>query len=194
MKRVLLCSLFMLAFLLLAEATAISPDDAAAQEMITRLVANAAKTPPGPVEDDIAPGIVESVEVFRKNVKSKLSLRESLASDFNFFTLEGPLSSLYNNGEAALFTAPVKLTAETLKEPDDLPLNKDPGVMFGVDMGGWMYLDAKAKPDGKVIATFCFFKIKGAWKAHSTYISNAPLKADQTKALIHELDLYAKKS
>ncbi len=173
------------------------PSTKAAQEMIARLVANASKRPPGPVENDIDPQVVRVCDAMLKNLQKKdraaaPSLRDSLAEDYKFFTLEGPLLFLYSNGTYGLFSAPVKLSDAKLRDFDDMLSPKDqPG--FGPGMGGWMYLAEKVKADGHVTATFCFIQEQGSWKAHNIYITNNPLEDQQRKGIVDLVDSYAKK-
>ena len=144
-------------------------DDTSAQEMISRLVANASQTPTGPVENDISAPVVAGCAAFLKFAKDARPLRGALASDYGFFTLEGPLTPLYSDGRYGLFSAPIKLNDATLHDPD-LPLNSDPGPAFGADMGGSIYLTDKVNTGGHMVATFCFTRENGVWKAHTRSI------------------------
>jgi hypothetical protein len=178
---------------------AAASEDSSPQEVITRLVTNAHKKPPGPVENDISSEVLKGeaglLEMTRKSDPSSppASLREAAASDYNFFTLEAPLSRLYSNGKYSLFSAPIKLSDALLRNRDDLSLNPDGRPGFGPGVGGAMYLMAKVKTDGYVVATFCFVSENGVWKAHNFYISNGPLDDQQKNGLFHIIESYTSK-
>jgi len=166
-------------------AIASTTDNTSAQEMIRRLVANASQTPTGPVENDISAPVVAGCAAFLKSAKDARPLRVALASDYNFFTLEGPLTSLYSDGHYGLFSAPIKLDDATLHDPD-LPLNAPPNDNpgFGAGVGGSLYLTGKVNTNGRMVATFCFTQENGVWKAHNFYISNMPLPDKVVKEII----------
>jgi len=182
-------------FLSLPEVAAASTNSTVSPEVIARVVANASQKPPGPVENDIAEQVVNRTQVFLKQTKDSLPLREYLAKDYNFFSIEASPVQIYSNSPVAIFEAPIKLHDDFLHGPNKIPTNlsEDSGPDFGDSLGGWMYLSTKVKEDGFVIGTFCLVQQHGAWKVHNFYISNAPLNDKDKKFVVTQLDLFAKK-
>ncbi len=194
MSKFLVYGLISVCFLLSNQKASAQADTSSPSAVVARLIANASRKPPGPVENDLAWQVVKTAKALLEFTKDSQTLRENLAGDYSFFVLKGPLTPLYTNEVTGMFSAPVQLNDATLHAPDDLPFNSDGSPGFGPNVGGCMYLNEKVKPDGNVVATFCLVQEKGAWKVHNFYISNAPLNADQMKFIIAQLDLYAKKS
>jgi hypothetical protein len=195
MNKTLIYLFLSICFLSSLEVTAAPSDSAPPPEVIARLVTNASQKPPGPVENDIAEQVVSRASVFLKQTKDSRSLREDLAEDYNFFSIEVPPVQIYSNGPAAIFEARIKLNDDFLHGPNKIPTNlsEDSGPDFGDSLGGWMYLNVKVKEDGHVVATFCLVQQHGAWKVHNFYISNTPLNDKDKKFIVTQLDLFAKK-
>jgi len=168
-------------------------DGSSPPEVIARLVTNASKKPPGPVENDVAAAYFDAALAMQKIDPDHTPPREAVAEDFNFFALEGTPVSLYSNGTYFLYTVPIQLTKAALKDPDNITVNSQGTVGFSPDAGGWEYDADKVKADGKVVATFCLVQEKGAWKVHNFYITNDPLAGRLMKNLIAMLDSDAKK-
>jgi len=170
-------------------------DGTSPPEVITRLVANASKNPLGPVENDVTDQTVQTITAMAKDPSFKDmggSLRESIAAEYNQFTLEGPLTALYSEGPAALFYGKVKLTNDALADFKQ-DAGKDNTVGFG-DSGGFsMFVDSKVRDDGHVIATFCLVQQHGLWKVHGVYLSNDILAGSNKDFIISELAAFAKK-
>lgn len=199
-----------LSIVLMSLATIAAPTDGTSpSDVITRLVANASKNPPGPVENDVTTQTVQTINAMAKDpeFKSEMgSVRESIAASYNQFTFEGPLTSLYAEGPAALFYAKVKLTKDGLANFEDgsstqtVTLNEKPistshenPVGFG-DGGGFSdFIGPKVRDDGHVIATFCLVQQQGLWKVHGVYLSNNIIEGDNKTFIIRHLTAFAKK-
>jgi uncharacterized repeat protein (TIGR03803 family) len=170
--------------------TPVPTDGTSPQEVITRLVANASKKPLGPVENDVTEQTVSTATAALKSSPPAGggSLRDSIVSDFIEFTLEGPLTSLYSDGSAALFYGTVKLTEDDLANHGDV----SDAPSFG-DSGGYTsWIGPKTKDDAHVIATFCLVQQHGLWKVHAVYLSNEPLQGDNKDFIIRQLEAFAK--
>ena len=190
MKKVLA-----LLVLLLLPLGAMAADDGNTPEaVIKRVVANACKEPPGPVENDISQQLVDHTNLDLQNKKDSTSLSEVLARNYNFITFEGSLTQLYLKGPAAMFTAKVQIShAVATADPSQLPMRPDSSPGFG-SWGGWLYLNKTPKADGHVDATFCLVQQHGFWKLHFVYISNAPLSDNQESFIQKALVAFANKS
>jgi hypothetical protein len=178
-------------------------------EVITRLVANASKNPLGPVENDVTEQTLQTINAMAKDPRFKDvggSFRESIAAEYNTFTLEGPLTSLYSEGSAALFYGKVKLTDDALADQkestdaDTLTVNgkavstsHDSGPGFG-DSGGFYFFVGPPIKDAHVIATFCLVQQHGLWKVHGVYLSNDIIAGSNKSFIVRELASFAKKS
>jgi hypothetical protein len=159
--------------------------------VITRLVANAAKKPLGPVENDVTEQTVSTATAALKSPQGSggNSLRESIVSEFIEFTLEGPLTSLYSDGSAALFYGTVKLTDDELASHSDV----SDAPSFG-DSGGFAsWIGPKTKDDSRVTATFCLVLQHDLWKVHAVYLSNDVLDGSDKAFIIRQLTNLAKK-
>lgn len=190
--RTSLAQLALAAYLLvLPGAIAQSTNGTSPQDVITRLVANASKKPLGPVENDVTAQTVTTATASLKPSQpaGAGSLRNSIVSDFIEFTLEGPLTSLYSDGSAALFYGTVKLTDPDLANHDDV--SETPAFS---DSGGYAsWVGAKTKDDTHVIATFCLVQQHGLWKVHAVYLSNAALGGSDKDFIVRQLAAFAKK-
>jgi len=182
-------------FLLPRGMPAAPTDGTSPTEVITRLVANASKKPLGPVENDVTAQTVQTMTALAKDPDLKVmggSLRESIAAEYNEYTLEGPLTSLYSEGPAALFYGKVKLTRAALADYKQ-DAGQDNTVGFG-DSGGFsMFIDSKVRDDGHVIATFCLVQQQGLWKVHGVYLSNDIIAGANKDFIIRQLSAFAKK-
>jgi len=176
-------------------------------EVITRLVANASKNPPGPVESDVTAQEVKTCDAARAGFHDTRSVREIIAGEYNKCTLDGPLTSLYSEGPAAIFFGKVKMTPDALADWKNDPPSSSMSLTVGGkvvstdndvhpgfgDSGGCDLLESKVRDDGHVIATFCLVQQHGLWKVHCVYLSNAPLNGDNKDFIISQLAAFAKK-
>ena len=195
--------------ILLPLGTIAAPNDGTSPpEVITRLVANASKKPLGPVENDVTEQTVQTINAMAKDSRFKDmggSFRESIAAEYNQFTLEGPLTSLYSEGSAAFFYGKVKLTNDALADQkaststDTLTVNgkavstsHDSGPGFG-DNGGFSFFVGPPVRDAHVIATFCLVQQHGVWKVHGVYLSNDLIEGSNKAFIIRQLTTFAKK-
>jgi hypothetical protein len=170
-------------------AMAQSIDATSPQDVITRLVTNASKRPLGPVENDVTEQAVNTINADLKSSQDGGSLRNSIATGFIPFTLEGPLTSSYSGGSVALFYGMVKLTNDEFAEHDDV--SDSPG--FSDSRGGACWIGAKTKDDAHVIATFSLVQQHGLWKVHSIYLSNDVLNGSDKDFIVRQLTAFAKK-
>ena len=195
--------------ILLPLGTSAAPNDGTSPpEVITRLVANASKNPLGPVENDVTDQTVQTANAMAKDPKFKDmmgSVRESIAAEYNQFTLEGPLTSLYSEGSAAIFYGKVKLTNDAFldqkenPDTDTLTVNgkavstsHDSGPGFG-DSGGFSFFVGPPVKDAHVIATFCLVQQHGLWKVHGVYLSNDIIEGSNKAFIVRQLVAFAKK-
>jgi hypothetical protein len=208
MNRTLTYSLLTICFLLPQGTSAAPTDGTSPPEVITRLLANASKKTLGPVENDVTEQTVKTAKAMAKdpNFKDLVgSFRKSIAAEYNTFTLEGPLSSLYSEGPAALFYGKVKLTDDALSDQkenpdtDTLTVNgkavnttHDSGPGFG-DSGGFSFFVGPPVKDANVIATFCLVQQHGLWKVHGIYLSNDVIEGSNKDFIIRQLAAFAKK-
>ena len=179
------------------------------QEVITRLVADASKNPPGPVENDVTEQTVQTATALAKDPKFKdmgISFRESIATEYNEFNLNGPLTSLYSEGPAALFYGKATMTEDAFSDQkentdsDTLLVNgkavsttHDSGAGWG-DSGGFSCFVGPPIKSPHVIATFCLVQQHGLWKVHGVYLSNDILDGSNKSFIITHLAAFAKKS
>jgi hypothetical protein len=177
-------------------------DPAAVTEVITRLISNASKKPPGPVEKDVSAEMLDTIAGFRAMAKDKAPLRPEVAAGFNNFTPEGSLTPLYAEGRAAIFSCKVKLTKEALAEHKDhnnswtLTENGKPigepvdniGMFF--ECGGAEFVGPKIK-DAHVIAHFCVVKQHGLWKVHYIYFSKDLIEGDRKAVIVKQVADFA---
>lgn len=187
-------------------ATSTPIDLTAISAVTTRLVSNASKKPPGPVEDDITEQSLNSCNALKKGFKDSRSIREMIAGEYNKFTVESPLTLIYSEGIAAIVSADVKMTPTALDDwKNDPPFSStsvtvkgkevtsnEIGVMFG-EPGGCQLLESKVRDDGHVVATFCLLQQHGNWKVHCVALSNNPLKKHDIDFFSHSLVSMANK-
>jgi len=209
MNKTLIYSLFSICILLPLGTAAAPNDGTSPAEVITRLVTNASKKPPGPVENDVTSQTVQTINDMAKDPRFKDmggSFRESIAAEYNTFSLEGPLTSLYSEGAAALFYGNVKLTEDALSDQKENPdtdtltvngkavsTSHDSGPGFG-DSGGFSFFVGPPVKDAHVIATFCMVQQHGLWKVHGVYLSNDVIEGSNKAFIIRQLSAFAKKS
>jgi len=209
MNKTLAYSFLSICILLPLGTTAAPNDGTSPPDVITRLVANASKKPLGPVENDVTEQTVQTSNAMAKDPRFKDmggSFRESIAAEYNQFTLEGPLTSLYLEGSAALFYGKVKLTDDALADQkeststDTLTVNgkavstsHDSGPGFG-DSGGFSFFVGPPVKDAHVIATFCLVQQHGLWKVHGVYLSNDVIEGSNKAFIVRQLTAFAKKS
>jgi hypothetical protein len=191
MNSALPCILVALCFLLPLGTSAAPTNGTSPPEVINRLVANASKKFPGPVENDIDEKVLAAMATTLKQKKESRSLRKVAAEEFNFFTFESTPRELYTNGPAAIYTAEAKVTFAALHtNPPNAPIIED-GVSFN-DGGNCLYITDKDEDHGHLVINFCLVRQRGAWKVHCYYIGSAPMDNATKQSLIHDLDLYAK--
>jgi hypothetical protein len=192
MKKVLDLRFLPLFLLLFLAAIAAPSDGTSPQDVITRLLANASKKPPGPVESDVTDQTVSTAKAMAKGLPDALPPHEGIAAGFKTFSLEGPLTSLYSEGPAALFYGKAKLTKDALADlKEDSIADNPPG--FG-DAGGFSdFIGPKVRPDGRVIATFCLVQQHGFWKVHGVYLSNEIIAGSDKTFIVNQLAAFAKK-
>ena len=177
-------------------------DGTSPPEVVARLVANASKKPPGPVEDDLteqqvkaAPGMLDALG---QDGGPKQTAHELLASEFNTFAIESPMTTLYSDGSAVVLSGKVKMTATALADEKadekDLPAGQEMSIGFGDVGGGAMFVGPKVRDDGRIMATFCLVMQKGAWKVHCAYLSDDPLTTSDLNFVVKQLTAFAKKS
>jgi hypothetical protein len=181
-------------------------DGVAPEEVVARLVADAGKTPPGPVENDVTSDTVQACEGLIKMMGDKRSPREALAATYDTFTLQGPVTSFYAKGSGALYSGAATLTKAALKNyaenPDEsseevtvggkvVSRQTGPTVMFGPLVCD--FIDAKVPADGKVVANFCLVQQQGIWKVHCVYFSTDPLHGDNRDFIVGQLADFANK-
>jgi hypothetical protein len=185
-----------LVLLLPLSALAAPADGTSPSEVIARLVVNASKTPPGPMENDLTKQSVKGFEAMRDD--SMPPAHELIAKEFSKVTLTGPLNSIYSDSTSAVYSAKAKLVPAALAdEKADEKFNttgNDDAVGFGEAGGGAMHIGPKVRDDGQVVATFCLVRQKGAWKVHCAYLSNDPLKDSELNFVVKQLTAFAKKS
>ena len=191
-----------------ADSSATPIDIGAVKEVVTRLLANASKKPPGPVEKDVTD---EFVKTFAASMKMQTdadphekapSLRDSIAASFNDFSLEGELRPLYSEGRAAIVYCKVKLTDDALAEQkEDTETStvtdangkstaaEDGGAMFGEGGGFSCFVGPKIKT-AHIIATFCLVQQHGQWKVHCHYFSNDVIEGGNKDFIIRELSTF----
>ncbi len=179
-------------FLLPLAAIAAPVDSTSPQDVITRLLVNASKNPPGSVESDVTDQTVSTAKAMAKGLPDALPPHEGIAAGFRTFSLEGPLISLYSEGPAALFYGKAKLTKDALTDlKEDSIADNPPG--FG-DAGGFSdFIGPKVRPDGHVIATFCLVQQHGLWKVHGVYLSNEIIAGSNKTFIVNQLTAFAKK-
>lgn len=193
MKKALARNFFSLFLLLPLGAIAAPTDDPSPQEVISRLVTNASKTPPGPVENDVTAQTLQTLDAMAKDPKFKDmmgSVRESISAEYNQFSLEGPVTSLYSEGSAALFYAKVKLTTDGVAD------HKEDGASpgFGESGGFCFWVGPQVRDDGHVMATFCLIQQNGLWKVHGVYLSNDVIAGSNKTFIVNQLSAFAKKN
>jgi hypothetical protein len=177
------------------------------QDVITRLVTDASKSPPGPVENYVTAEAMQTCQGLIKMTGDKRSMRQVIASIYNTFALEGPLTSLYAQGGGAVLYGEVKLspaavanyksnpdtsTEETTVGGKIVATATGPSVAFGP--GEDDFIDARVKDDGEVIASFCLVQQQGRWRVHCLYFSNEPLQGDNKNFILRQLAAFAKQS
>jgi hypothetical protein len=208
MKSALIYGLLSMCILSPEGMSAAPSDGTSPPDVITRLVSNASKNPVGPVENDVTDQTVQTLKAMEEDPRFKDmggSFRESIAAEYNDFTLEGALASLYSEGSSALFYGKVKLTDDALADQkaspstDTLTLNgkvvsstHDSGPGFG-DSGGFSFFVGPPIKDAHVIATFCLVQQHGLWKVHGVYLSNDVLAGGNKDFIIQQLSDFAKK-
>lgn len=194
--------LLLLVLLLPGSAVGTNPDGTSPPEVIARLVAHASSKPPGPVEDDVTEqsvkGAAAAQQFFDTDDKGpKKSVDDLIADEYDTFAIEGPMTTVYSDGLAAVFSGKVKMTAAALADEKadekDMPAGQEMSIGFGDVGGGAMFVGPKVRNDGQVIATFCLIKQKGAWKVHCAYLSDDPLKVSDLNFVVKQLTAFAKK-
>jgi ankyrin repeat protein len=175
------------------------------QDVIARLVANLAKNPPGPVEDDVTKEVVETMQGLAQLTGTKVSVRDSIATGLHIFTLDGPVTEFYAQGLAAIYQGKATLTESAAKDFQDdydqssatwtengKPVtDKGPFLMFGA--GAADFTDPKVPADRHVIVSFCLLQQHGHWRVHCLYFSNAVLVGDHKDFIVHQLAAYSRK-
>jgi ankyrin repeat protein len=159
-------------------------------ELIAQFMTDLAKKPPGPVENDVTEDVIQTMKGMAQLTGTKVSSRESIATGFGIFTLDGPVSEFYAQGLAAIYEGKATLTEAAAKEFQDdydqssatwtdkgkTVTDKGPFLMFGP--GAADFTDAKVPADRHVVVSFCLVQQHGRWKVHCLYFSNAPLAGD----------------
>jgi hypothetical protein len=195
----------LLAFSLIA---AHATDAASVPEVITDLVSNATKMPPGAVEDDVTSQVVETCKRVKAALGDSRSVREMLAATFDRATLTGPLTCLWSQGPVAIWCAKAKLTPDGMEQckeeasnSETLLVNGKPastqtgsGPAFGDSGGSQGFIGSKVPADGQVVASFCVVLQHGKWKVHCGYISPDMLKSDDQEFIVRNLSAFAKKA
>jgi ankyrin repeat protein len=180
-------------------------DGIAPKDVIARFMANIAKEPPGPVENDVTEDVIQTMESMAELTKTNVSPRESIATGFHIFTLDSPVTEFYAQGLAAVYEGNATLTEAAAKEFQDdydqssaswtdqgKPVtDKGPFLMFGP--GAADFTDAKVPADRRVIVSFCLVQQHGHWKVHCLYFSNAPLAGDHKDFVIKQLAAFSRK-
>jgi hypothetical protein len=210
MNKALAYSFLLLLLLLpLGASAAALTDGTSPPEVITQLVMNASKNPPGPVEKDVTDQTVQTIKAMAQDPRFKDmggSLRESIAAEYNQFTLEGSLTPLYSDGSAALFYGKVKLTDDAFSDQKSNPdtdtllvngkavsTSHDSGPGFG-DSGGFSFFVGPPIKDAHVFATFCLVQQHGLWKVHGVYLSNDIIDGTNKAFIVSQLAAFAKKT
>jgi len=171
-------------------------------------MAEVTQTPPGTVENDVTAQTVHTSNAVKKAMNDPRSMREIIAGTYNVCRLEGPVTSLYSNGPAALFYGNAKLTADGLAQCKDeassststtvngkvisTEVGSSPG--FGDEGCFANFVGAEVPADGQVIATFCLVQQNGQWKVHGAYFSKGILAGDDKAFIVQQLNAFAKKS
>jgi hypothetical protein len=177
-------------------------------DVIVRLIANASKKPPGPVEKDVTSQTMNRTAAAKKGFNDSRSVREIIAGEYNKCTLEGPLTSLYSEGPAAILSGKVKMTPDALAEWKADPPSSSVSLIVGGkvvstnneitpsfgEIGGCDLLESKVRDDGHVMATFCLVQQHGLWKVHCVYLSNDSLNNDAMNFIVQQLVNFSKKS
>jgi hypothetical protein len=205
MNKTLVYSFFSICILLPLGTTAAPNDGTSPPEVITRLVANASKNPLGPVENYVTDQTVQTCNAIRAGFHDPRSVREIIAGEYNKCILEGPLSSLYSEGPAAIFFGKVKMTPEALADWQNNPPSSSISLTVGGKVvstdndvhpgftGGCDLLESKVRDDGHVVATFCLVQQHGLWKVHCVYLSNDVIEGSNKTFIVSQLTAFAKK-
>ncbi len=180
-------------------------DGIAPPDLIARFMADLARKPPGPVENDVTEEVVQTMEGMAQLTKTNVSPRESIVTGFGIFTLEGPVSEFYAQGLAAIYEGKATLTesaAKDFQDDDDQSsvtwtdkgktvTDQGPSLMFGP--GAADFTDAKVPADRHVVVSFCLVQQHGHWKVHCLYFSNAPLAGDTKNFVVQQLAAFSRK-
>lgn len=172
-------------------------DGVSPPDLIARLMADITKQPLGPVENDVTEDVLQMAKGMAQLTKTTVSPRETIATGFGIFTLDGPVTPLFAQGLAAIYSGKATLTPAAVKEIQDdyeqgngLDQDASVGVVFGP--GGTQFIDLKVPSDGHVIVSFCLVQQHGLWKVHSLYFSKAPLAGDHKDFIIKQLSAFSR--
>jgi hypothetical protein len=175
--------------------------------VISNLIANSTKTPPGPVEEDVTPQVLEMCARAKKGFNDSRSIRELITATFDRATLSSSFTCLWSDGPVAIWSAKAKLTADGVNQCTDeasssatievkgKPIDTQTGstVMFGDGGGFETFVGSKVPVDGQVVASFCVVRQHGLWKVHCGYISPGMLTSDDQTFIVQHLTAFAKK-
>jgi hypothetical protein len=176
-------------------------------EVISNLVANSTKTPPGPVEEDVTSQMLEMCAKAKKGFEDSRSIRDMLAATFDRATLSGPFACLWSDGPVAIWFTKAKLTADGVDQCKDeasssetLIVNGKPtgtqtgsGPMFGDGGGFETFVGSQVPANGQVVASFCVVRQHGIWKVHCAYLSLDVLGGSDKDFITTQLTAFAKK-
>jgi hypothetical protein len=182
--------------------------DPAAPSVIAKLVGDANRTPPGPVEDDVTSQAVSTCTKAKEGFHDSRSVRELIVASYNDATLEpGPLTCLWAESKGAIWYGKAKLTAAGMAEceeeasssstievpgrPDVTETGSAP--MFGEGGCFSCFVGAKVPHNGQVIATFCVLHQQGGWKVHCVYLSPDVLAGDDKIFVVREFGAFVRK-
>lgn len=182
-------------------------DGVSPQDLIARFASDLAKTPPGPLENDVTRENVAMVEGMAKMMGEQRPTRQVLAENYNKFTLHGPPTEIYAQGLAAIYSGRATLSPAMQDELKDDPPGESsvaemtvkgkavevpgPALVFGAGQAD--FIDAKVPMDGEVTADFCLVQQQGHWRVHCIYFTNGPLAGEARDFVVHNLSAFSRK-
>jgi len=179
------------------------------QDAASRFAADLAKTPPGPVEDDVTKETVETLEGLAKMAGDNRPLRQALVEGYNKFTLHSAVTTLYAQGRAAICEGRATLTpaalddfeqdstdndnSVTLTTPGGKALSVQSGASLVFGPGTADFVDSQVPLNGEVTVNFCLVQQQGHWRVHCLYFSKGPLSGDSKDFIVKQLASYSRK-